>query len=105
MNVQVTPGKVIAVAVAIPCLLWGYGFVRGWFDVNSGDYNLLTLAFTAHSMNSISASGYKAGCRTNDQFVRRVDGMNEDMKQLQRSLEDLERATDEFGRSMESLGR
>jgi len=105
MNVQVTPGRVIAVVVAIPCLLWGYGFVRGWLDVNSGDHNLLTLAFTAHSLNSISASGYKAGCRTNDGFVRRVEGMNEDMEALHRSLMDLERATDELGRSMESQGR
>lgn len=75
MHVEITPRKVIWFLVAIHCLLWGWGFVRGWSDVNSGDHNLLTLGMTARTMNRLSAAGYRTGCRTNDDFVRRLESL------------------------------
>ena len=50
--------KIILLIIIVIGLLWGYGFYKGYSDVENGS-NLLTYKLVSSGMNPISRHGYK----------------------------------------------
>lgn len=76
--------KIVFVIIVVIACLWGYGFYKGYSDVENGA-NLITYKFVSSGMNPISRSGYKTFFSHFTDFNERVD----DLRDSFNSMEDL----------------
>ncbi|MBQ3713352.1 MAG: hypothetical protein II890_05330 [Spirochaetia bacterium] len=70
--------KIISVIIFVVACLWGYGFYKGYSDVENGA-NLITYKLVSSGMNPVTRHGYKTYFTYFTDLNKRVDDLKDSL--------------------------
>ena len=74
-------GKIVLVIIIVIACLWGYGFSKGYSDVENGA-NLLTYKLVSSGMNPITRSGYKTYFTHFTDYNKRLNDLQDSLNSI-----------------------
>ncbi len=74
--------KILLAIILIVAGLWGYGFYKGYSDVENGA-NLVTYKLVSSGMNPITRSGYKTFFFNFTNYNEKVDNLRDSINSLE----------------------